>query len=105
MAKFRLTATLTRLQVVEGRAERLDYPVGSVIEPTNAEYTAFKDVMERVDDATPLTALGPQSPSADPQAPYDPEAPAVASPSAAPVPPAAPPPATEAETTSTARRR
>ena len=84
MARFRIKTVFTRMQQREGSDpkqptyDRLVYPAGSVIEPTNAEYAAFKDVMERVDDSTPLTELGAPRPQAAPNAPYDPDAAAAA---------------------------
>ena len=79
MAKYRMQTAHTRWKPVEGGApERLDYPPGSVLEPTNAEYQAFHDVLEPVEDATPLTLPPAADPRTDPQAPYvpPPEAPA-----------------------------
>jgi hypothetical protein len=92
MARFRINTALTRMQLVTGadpahpRYERVDYPAGSVVEPTNAEFSAFQDVLERVEDSTPLTEVGAAAPQADPNAPYDPDA--VAAAPVAPTPPA-----------------
>lgn len=80
MARYRITTAFTRLKQREGsdpahpQYDRQEFPAGSVIEPTNAEFQAFRNVLERVDDSTPLTELDPTAPQADPQAPYDPEA-------------------------------
>lgn len=104
MAKFRITTVFTRLQAIAGGTpERQDYPAGSIIEPTNAEYNAFKDVLERVDDTTPVTTLGTPSAPHDPSAPYDPDAGAAPSLAPAEIPPEIEVPR-EAEIPTTRRR-
>jgi hypothetical protein len=78
MAHYRLKTELTRWKQVEGQPpEKLTYPVGSIIEPTQREFAAFGDTMERVEDSVELTPE-PSRTAPEADAPYDPEAAAAA---------------------------